>query len=55
MKSVCFIQPNLDLIGKDGAFASDTSKCTFYLTTFFVYGMVLLYENQQYDDNVVYI
>ena len=45
------MQPNLDLIGKDGAFASDTSKYTFYSTTFFVHDMVLACENRQYDDN----
>ena len=45
------MQPNLDLIGKDGAFASDTSKYTFYSTTFFVHDMVLECENRQYDYN----
>ena len=47
------MQPNLDLIGKDGAFASDTSKYMFYLTTFFVDDMVLECENQQCDGNAV--
>lgn len=49
---ISFIQPVLDLIAQDGAFASDTSKYKFYSTTFFVHDMVLACENRQYDDNV---